>query len=144
MVSQAGAWSRISTPHRENQAPCALMLSMCLSHRGVSVGTKNFPDRPKLTRALEQNIDLSMWFCIPRWYGSPSSTSGLGKHPLRKICRNRFYPGWERQFTGGKANEPLARKKRPHCPCRSRLREGGRREWCLTAASAQLSPSLRT
>ena len=31
------------------------MLSMCLSHRGVSVGTKNFPDRPKLTRALEQN-----------------------------------------------------------------------------------------
>ena len=29
-------------------------------------------------------------------------------------------------------------------PGRSRLRECGSREWCLTAASAQLSPSLRT
>ena len=29
-------------------------------------------------------------------------------------------------------------------PGRSRLRECGSREWCLTGASAQLSPSLRT
>ena len=43
--------------------------------------------------------------------------------PEKKSPGTALRPGWEMQFTGGKASEPPAGKKRPYCSWTIRLQE---------------------
>ena len=52
-----------------------------------------------------------------------------------------FRPGWEKLFTGSKASEPPAEKKKPYCPWRSRLPECVKTDWCHTGLSSAIACS---
>ena len=54
------------------------------THRGVSVGMKNFPDRVRFIRALLESKDLSMLFSFPCAFESLGSAPALWKQPMRK------------------------------------------------------------
>ena len=56
--------------------PICLVCSF--THRGVSRGAKNVPHRLRFTRALLQNKDFSMWFCLSLsvWFPELSPSSG--------------------------------------------------------------------
>ena len=62
------------------------------THRGVSVGMKNFPDRVRFTRALLESKDLSMLFCFSCAFGSSGSAPAPWKQPLRKDLQERLFP----------------------------------------------------
>ena len=68
------------------------------------LGKPNLKNIVKCNRIL---IDLSIWFCLPLWVGSPRSAPTPGKQPPRKRSPGTaFRPGWETLFTGSKASEP--------------------------------------
>ena len=56
--------------------------------------------------------------------------------PEKKSPGTALRPGWEMQFTGGKASEPPAGKKRPYCSWTIRLQECVRPHLCLTGLSS--------
>ena len=87
------------------------------AHKGVSIGTKNFADRVRFTRALLESKDLYTWFCLPMcMWVSGLGPSSVETAPEKRSPGTAFPPGWETQFIGGKASEPPAGKKRPYCP----------------------------
>ena len=63
--------------------------------------------------------------------------------PEKRSPGTAFPPGWEMQFTGGKASEPPAGKMRPSSPWRSRLPECVRPEYPVLS-SAQSCMFLQT
>ena len=62
------------------------------THRGVSIGIKNFPDRVRFTRALLESKDLSMLFSFPCAFGSPGSAPAPWKQPMRKDLQEPYIP----------------------------------------------------
>ena len=83
--------------------------------------------------------------CSPVHVVSPSPVSWVPEvHPSSEKTASEkrspgtaFRPGWEKLFTGSKASEPPAEKKKPYCPWRSRLPE------CVkTGAILVLAPPL--
>ena len=52
------------------------------THRGVSVGAKNVPDRVRFTRALLEIKDLCMWFCLPLCVSVSGLSTSAGEPAL--------------------------------------------------------------
>ena len=73
-----------------------LYLLCSFTHRGVSVGAKNVPDRVRFTRALLEIKDLCMWFCLPLCVSvSGLSTSSVETAPEKRSPSTAFPPCWE-------------------------------------------------
>ena len=62
------------------------------THRVVSVGIKNVPDRVRFSRALLESKDLSMWFSFPCSFGSPGSAPAPWIKSLRKDLQDPLFP----------------------------------------------------
>ena len=87
--------------------------------------------------------------CSPVHVVSPSPVSWVPEvHPSSEKTASEkrspgtaFRPGWEKLFTGSKASEPPAEKKKPYCPWRSRLPECVKTDWCHTGLSSAIACS---
>ena len=109
------------------------------THRGVSVRARNVPKRwDSLTSPTEHRPVHVVLPSPVRWVPEVHPSSG-DRAPEKRSPGTAFRPGWETQFTGGKASEPPARKKRPYCPWRSRLPECVTPDWCLICLSSAIA-----
>ena len=87
--------------------------------------------------------------CSPVHVVSPSPVSWVPEvHPSSEKTASEkrspgtaFRPGWEKLFTGSKASEPPAEKKKPYCSWRSRLPECVKTDWCHTGLSSAIACS---
>ena len=81
------------------------------THRGVSVGIKNVPDRVRFIRALLESKDLYTWFCLPMcMWVSGLGPSSVETAPEKRSPRTTFPPGWESEFLGGGTSKPPSGK----------------------------------
>ena len=98
------------------------------THRGVSIGIKNFPDRVRFTRALLESKDLSMLFSFPCAFGSPGSAPAPWKQPLRKDLQAPLFPqaGKRSSQEAGQASLLRARRgSQPACVCKPLFARNG-------------------
>ena len=118
------------------------LCSVCsFTHRGVSVRAKNVPKRWDTLTSPTEHRPVHVVFPSPvRWVPEVHPSSG-DRAPEKRSPGTSFCPGWETQFTGGKASEPPAGKNRPYCPWRSRLPECVTPDWCLTGLSSAIACS---
>ena len=88
------------------------------THRGVPIGTKNFPDRVRFTRALLQSKDLSMLFSFPWAFASLGPAPAPWKQPLRKDLKELLIPQagkWSSQEAGQASLLRARRGSQPAC-----------------------------
>ena len=105
-----------------------LYLLCSFTHRGVSVGAKNVPDRVRLTRALLQSKDLSMLFSFPQAFASPGPAPAPWKQPLRKDLKELLIPqaGKRSSQEAGQASLLRARRgSQPACVCKPLFARNG-------------------
>ena len=98
------------------------------THRGVSIGIKNFPDRVRFTRALLESKDLSMLFSFPCAFGSPGSAPAPWKQPLRKDLQEPLIPQagiWSSQAAGQASLLRARRGSQPACVCKPLFARNG-------------------
>ena len=140
MDSQEGSLPpSISTPRRESGSLCP-HVGFVASHTVVSLQDPRMSLRDEAHKSSPTE-------CSPVHVVSPSPVSwapevrpSSGKTaPEKRSPGTAFHPGWEMQFTVGKASEPPTGKKWPYCPWRSRLPECVTPDWCLTDLSSAIA-----
>ena len=105
-----------------------LYLLCSFTHRGVPIGTKNFPDRVRFTRALLESKDLSMLFSFPCAFGSPGSAPAPWKQPLSKDLQEPHIPQagkWSPQAAGQASLLRARRGSQPACVCKPLFARNG-------------------
>ena len=142
MDSQEGSLPpSISTPRKESGSFCPYV--GCVdSHTVVSLQEPRMFLRDEVHKSSPTE-------CSPVHVVSPSPVSWVpevcpssGKTaPEKRSPGTAFRPGWEKLFTGSKASEPPAEKKKPYCPWRSRLPECVKIDWCHTGLSSTIACS---
>ena len=131
----------ISTPRRESGSLCPYV--GCVdSHTVVSLQEPRMFLRDEAHKSSPTEcspvhvVSSSPVSWVPEVRPSSEKTASEKRSP-----GTAFRPGWEKLFTGSKASEPPAEKKKPYCPWRSRLPECVKTDWCHTGLSSAIACS---